>query len=97
VIISFANEATADIAAAIGSRLASKALPSQLHSIAYRKLALVNLATHLDQLGRPPSNHLESLKGDRQGQHFIRINAKYRICFVWKDPSASEVEIVDYH
>jgi len=97
VIKSFANEGTADIAAGIGSRLAGKMLPTQLHAIAYRKLALIHLATTIEQLRQPPSNHLERLKGNRQGQYAIRINAKYRICFFWDEIHASEVEIVDYH
>jgi proteic killer suppression protein len=50
-----------------------------------------------DDLRRPPGNRLEALKGDRQGQHSIRINEQWRVCFVWKENNAHEVEIVDYH
>ncbi|MCC6948301.1 MAG: type II toxin-antitoxin system RelE/ParE family toxin [Bradyrhizobiaceae bacterium] len=65
--------------------------------IARRKLEMLNAATRLDDLRIPPSNRLEALKGDRKGQHSIRINDQYRICFVWTEAGPSEVEIVDYH
>ena len=97
MIQGFANEGTADIAAAIGSRHANKTLPSELHSIAYRKLALVNLAADIEQLRVPPSNKLEALKRDRKGQWSIHINQKYRICFEWDGSNAHNVEIVNYH
>jgi proteic killer suppression protein len=62
-----------------------------------RKLRLLNNAKQLDDLRVPPGNRLEALKGNRVGQHSIRINDQWRICFVWKDNNAHEVEIVDYH
>ena len=62
-----------------------------------RKLVAVNAAETLDDLRVPPGNRLEKLKGDRVGQHSIRINDQWRICFEWKDGNAHEVEIVDYH
>ncbi len=65
--------------------------------VALRKLAMVQAAHVLDDLRVPPGNRLEALKGDRAGQHSIRINDQYRICFVWKEDGAHEVEIVDYH
>ena len=62
-----------------------------------RKLLYLNAATELEQLRLPPGNRLEALKGDRKGQHSIRINDQWRICFRWRDGNAHEVEIVDYH
>jgi toxin HigB-1 len=61
------------------------------------KLEILNAAVSLDSLKVPPGNHLEALKGDRKGQHSIRINAQWRICFVWNDGNPHDVEIVDYH
>ena len=61
------------------------------------KLNAINAATTLQDLRLPPSNRLEALKGNRQGQHSIRINDQWRICFSWRDGHAEEVEIVDYH
>jgi toxin HigB-1 len=65
--------------------------------IAQRKLRQLDIATELRDLAAPPGNHLETLKGDRKGQHSIRINDQWRICFRWRDADAFEVEIVDYH
>ena len=64
---------------------------------ARRKLLMLHRAVSLADLRIPPGNHLELLGGDRAGQHSIRINDQWRICFVWRDNSAHEVEIVDYH
>jgi proteic killer suppression protein len=64
---------------------------------ARRKLLLLDGAGKLDDLRQPPGNRLESLKGDRRGQHSIRINDQWRICFEWRDDGADLVEIVDYH
>jgi toxin HigB-1 len=61
------------------------------------KLEILNATISLDSLKVPPGNHLEALKGDRKGQHSIRINAQWRICFVWKDGNPHDVEIVDYY
>jgi proteic killer suppression protein len=68
-----------------------------IKAVALRKLDMVNAASILKDLRVPPGNQLEALSDDRQGQHSIRINDQYRICFVWKDDGAHEVEIVDYH
>lgn len=68
-----------------------------IERIARRKLALLRAARALDDLRVPPGNRLESLRGDRAGQHSIRINDQWRICFRWIDGEAYEVEIVDYH
>jgi len=64
---------------------------------ALRKLAQLDWSTVLDDLRLPPGNNLEALKDDRKGQHSIRINAQWRVCFVWNHDGASDVEIVDYH
>ena len=61
------------------------------------KLSAIDAAVKLDDLRIPPSNHLEALKRDRNGEHSIRINDQWRICFVWRDGNAERVEIVDYH
>ncbi len=65
--------------------------------VAMRKLAMLHRAARLDDLRIPPANRLEALKGDRAGQHSIRVNDQFRICFVWKDGDVHDVEIVDYH
>jgi toxin HigB-1 len=75
----------------------SRRLPAALHRRAFKKLAILNAAVTLDNLSVPPGNRLEMLRGDRAGQHAIRINDQYRICFVWRDGNAFHVEIVDYH
>jgi proteic killer suppression protein len=66
-------------------------------SVATRKLTQLEAATTLDFLRSPPGNRLEALKGERQGQHSIRINDQWRICFRWTDAGAEDVEITDYH
>jgi proteic killer suppression protein len=66
-------------------------------AVAIRKLDQMEASIHLTDLRIPPGNRLEALKGDRIGQHSIRINDQYRICFIWKDDGAHEVEIADYH
>lgn len=66
-------------------------------SVARRKLEMLDAAHRLDDLRVPPGNRLEALKGDREGQHSVRINDQWRLCFVWRDGGADQVEIVDYH
>ena len=68
-----------------------------IERVARRKLLQLHAATELNTLKIPPGNQLEGLKGDRKGQHSIRINAQWRLCFVWKSDGAHQVEIVDYH
>ena len=68
-----------------------------IERVARRKLLQLHAATELVSLRVPPGNQLEALKGDRRGQHSIRINDQWRICFVWHDDGAHQVEIVDYH
>jgi toxin HigB-1 len=75
----------------------SKRLPSQLNRQALKRLYILNAALALENLLVPPGNRLEKLHGDREGQHSIRINDQYRICFVWRDGNARDVEVVDYH
>ena len=68
-----------------------------LERIAQRKLRQLDIAAELRDLASPPGNRLEALKGDRRGEHSIRINDQWRICFVWRDGDAYDVDIVDYH
>lgn len=75
----------------------SRRVPSGILRTALRKLKYLNNAVDLNDLRVPPGNRLEAMSGDRAGQHSIRINDQYRICFVWKEGQFHEVEIVDYH
>ena len=72
-------------------------IDARIHRVALRKLRQVGAALTLDDLRIPPGNRREALKGDRKGQHSIRINDQWRICFAWKDGGAEDVEVVDYH
>ncbi len=74
-----------------------KGFPPDVARAARRKLAVLDAALRLDDLRAPPGNRLEALSGDRAGQHSIRINDQWRVCFAWRDGGAYEVEIVDYH
>lgn len=74
-----------------------RSIDSRIHSVALRKLRQLGYAQSLDELRIPPGNRLEALKGDRRGQHSIRINDQWRICFRWTAAGPEEVEIVDYH
>ena len=75
----------------------SRRLPHDIQTVARRKLRMLNNARQLEDLRIPPANRLEALKGDRRGQHSVRINDQWRICFRWNDGGALQVEIVDYH
>lgn len=75
----------------------SRRLPSTIQQVARRKLRMLNAAASLDDLRVPPANRLELLKGSRKGQHSVRINDQWRICFRWSGGDAHDVEIVDYH
>lgn len=68
-----------------------------IEKVARRKLRQLQIANHLNDLRVPPGNHLEALKGSRLGQHSIRINSQFRVCFIWTNHGAIDVEIVDYH
>jgi len=72
-------------------------MSAELQRAANKKLLLISAASELNSLRVPPGNRLEKLSGDRAGQHSIRINDQYRICFTWKDGGAEDVEITDYH
>ncbi|TPW26039.1 type II toxin-antitoxin system RelE/ParE family toxin [Pararhizobium mangrovi] len=74
-----------------------KGFPADLVKGAVRKLTMIDAAMVLDDLRSPPGNRLEALHGDREGQHSIRINDQWRVCFVWTDAGAENVEIADYH
>jgi proteic killer suppression protein len=75
----------------------SRKLPPDIQQVALRKLRMLNNAVSLNDLRIPPANRLERLRGDRKGQHSIRINERWRICFEWRNGDAYDVEIVDYH
>ncbi len=82
------------------ARLAARERVRRFHGfdrIALRKLAMIEAAHVLDDLRVPPGNRLEALRGDRAGQHSIRVNDQWRICFTWRDGEAHDVEICDYH
>jgi len=93
MIVSFRCVATA----AIHRGVTTPDLPANLQRTALRKLQQLDIAGRLADLRIPPGNRLEALKGDRRGQHSIRINDQYRLCFVWTDEGVKDVEIVDYH
>jgi toxin HigB-1 len=71
--------------------------PANLRKAARKKLAILHAATALNDMRIPPGNRLEALVGDRKGQHSIRINDQFRVCFVWRNGDSYEVEITDYH
>ncbi|HJZ05423.1 MAG TPA: type II toxin-antitoxin system RelE/ParE family toxin [Patescibacteria group bacterium] len=81
----------------IYQRERSRKLPSDIQQVALRKLRMINNAININDLRIPPANRLEKLSGDRAGQHSIRINDQWRICFEWRGSEAFNVEITDYH
>ena len=93
MIQSFANKPTE--ALWLGQR--PPELPPNIHKTALRKLTQLEAASKLDELRFPPGNRLEALKGDRAGQHSIRVNDQFRVCFMWDGQNAQDVEITDYH
>jgi len=93
VINSFKDEETEKVYNAVRS----KRLPADIQQTALRKLKYLNNTQDLNDLRIPPGNRLEALHGDRQGQHSIRINDQWRVCFTWNRTGADDVEIVDYH
>jgi len=72
-------------------------LPQAIQLVAVKKLNLLHAAQTLDDLRIPPANRLEELRGDRTGQHSIRINDQWRVCFIWNQGHVEQIEIVDYH
>lgn len=97
MIRSFADGATEDLFYGRKTKAARKRLPTHLSRMAAKKLDAVDSADLLVDLRIPPGNRLEALKGDRAGQHSIRINDQYRICFIWTEAGPEDVEVVDYH
>ncbi|TXJ06276.1 MAG: type II toxin-antitoxin system RelE/ParE family toxin [Acinetobacter sp.] len=93
MIQSFADKSTA----AIFVGLHARKIPADINVRARSKLLALHSAIHIEDLRKPPSNHLEQLIGDRNGQHSIRINKRWHICFAWIEGNAYDVEIVDYH
>ncbi|HEV8045031.1 MAG TPA: type II toxin-antitoxin system RelE/ParE family toxin [Rubrobacter sp.] len=97
MIASFRDEGTEDVFDGRDTKKARRACPQNLWRVARRKLDQINQSADLEDLPVPSGNRLEPLAGDREGQHSIRINEQYRVCFAWTEGGAEEVEIVDYH
>lgn len=97
MIQSFKNKATGDIFNGKATKAAMRICPKGLWKIAILKLDQLDSVLKLDELRIPPGNRLETLSGDRKGQHSIRINDQYRICFNWIELGPKDVEITDYH
>ena len=97
MIRSFADRGTEDIYDGNNTPIARRTCPELLWKIARRKLDQLNQAQRLDDLKAPPANRLEALKGKREGEHSLRINDQYRICFVWTAEGPEGVGIEDYH
>ena len=97
MIVSFKDEGTRDVFNGRTTRVALGTCPLSIWAVAQRKLDQLDSAVVLGDLRVPPGNRLEKLSGNRRGQHSVRINDKYRICFVWTDTGPDEVEIADYH
>lgn len=97
VIVSFADASTEDLFNREDTKAARRTCPISLWRVARRKLDQLNAVPDLESLRIPPGNRLEALKGNRVGQHGIRVNDQYRICFRWTSRGPTEVEVVDYH
>jgi len=97
LIVSFADAGTEAVFNGNATKAARRVCPRALWNVAHRKLDQINAATQVDTLRIPPGNRLETLKGERAGQHSIRINDQFRICFQWTKTGAEAVQIVDYH
>ena len=97
MITSFKDQGTEDIFYGQSTRAACRVCSSTLWSVASRKLDQLDSVLTLDELRIPPGNRLEALVGNRRGQHSIRINNQYRVCFLWTEQGPKDVEIVDYH
>ena len=97
MIVSFKDDGTEDIFNGENTKAARKTCPESLWKVAARKLDQLDSVTTLNELRVPPGNRLEALTSNRKGQHSIRINDQYRICFVWTNSGPDKVEIVDYH
>lgn len=97
MIQSFADQGTQEVFDGVATRRARATCPQSVWPVARRKLDQLNAVVVLTDLRAPPNNKLEALKGERKGQHSIRINDQYRICFLWTPLGPSDVEIVDYY
>lgn len=97
MIRSFRDAGSEDLFYGRSTKAARKILPQALWSVAAKKLDAIDSAGMLEDLRVPPGNRLEALRGDRAGQHSVRINSQYRVCFVWTDAGADDVQVVDYH
>lgn len=97
MIRSFKDPGTDDIFNGRNTKDARRSCPQTLWAVAARKLDQLDSAQSLEDLRIPPGNRLEALSGDRDGQHSIRINDQYRVCFAWVDNEPVQVEIIDYH
>ncbi len=97
MIRSFKDQGADDIFNGRNTKDARRSCPQNLWAVASRKLDQLDSAKNLEDLRLPPGNRLEALSGDREGQHSVRINDRYRVCFVWVDNEPDEVEVVDYH
>ena len=97
MIESFGDGPTKDIFNGRNTKKARKVCPVELWNLAARKLDQLDSVESLSELNIPPGNKLEPLKGEREGQHSIRINDQYRICFRWTDSGPADVQIIDYH
>ena len=97
MILSFRNQGTEDIFNRRSTKAARKLCPEAIWQVAQRKLDQLNACVSLASLAIPPGNRLEALRQDRHGQHSIRINEQYRLCFQWTAKGAEQVEITDYH
>ncbi|AHK78606.1 Plasmid maintenance system killer protein [Ectothiorhodospira haloalkaliphila] len=97
MIIRFKDRGTEDIFNGFGSKAARKVCPQSLWRVAARKLELLDSVESVEELRVPPGNRLEALSGERKGQHSIRVNEQYRICFAWTDSGPDQVEITDCH
>jgi len=97
MIRTFNSAGTEDIFDGMASRAVRRCCPENLWPITRRKLDQINRVREINELKVPPGNRLERLKGDRENQYSIRINQQYRICFMWEEGDAYEIEITDYH
>lgn len=97
MIVSFGSRGTEDVFNGVDSRAARACCPLSLWRVAARKLDQLNQAAALADLRAPPGNRLEALSGARRGEHSIRINQQYRVCFRWAANGPEHVEIIDYH
>lgn len=97
MIRSFRNRGTEDLFYGRRTKAARSICPQSIRTVATRKLELLDSANALVDLRIPPGNRLEALSGNRKGQHGIRINEQFRICFVWTDEGPTQVEVTDYH